>query len=359
MRIKEKIIKLTGLAPVPHVTAAVITLLLLSGSVLAGYISHKTRLQDERVKALGALGVIRANLEGALNSRLLLSQGLVSYISVRPDLSDIEFRTYAEKLVKSDPMIRNITVIKGTTIVFVHPLESNRKAIGVDLAKIPAQRGQILKVIETGKPIVASNVRLVQGGVATICRMPVFTGSASSARYWGQVSTVLMQDILFAEAGMHDDSRGLNCFLSSIMDDGSQGGELFGSNGMLQDEPVVLDVNFPYGKWRLAAVPVAGWGYSDNRSVIYTALLSLASLLLGWMIYWIMTLGRRVQQLESMLPVCSSCGKIRDDKGDWYSPNKYFNEKSSVKVTHGICPECTENLYGDQPWYKRRKEKQK
>ena len=356
-RIREKLSGLFVPGYMAHFAAVFITVLLVSGSLLAGYFSHKIILKDERINTLATLGIIRASLEGLLNSRLLLGQGLVSYLSVRSGLSAGEFRAYSEKLIKSDPMIRNISVIKGTTIIYAYPLETNRSAIGVDISKIPAQREQILKVIETGKAVVITNVHLVQGGVATICRMPVFTGRGPSANYWGQVSIVLMQDVLFTEAGMPDVLKDLKLFLAEIMPDGSSGEPLYGNRDIIQHDPVILDIHFPYGSWRIAAVPERGWGYSDTRSVVYTSVFSFVSLMLGWLIYWIMMLGRRVQQLESLLPVCSSCGRIRDDRGEWNSPNKYFSEKSPIKVSHGICPECTEKLYGEQPWYKRGKDK--
>lgn len=358
MRIKERIITLSGLSSTPHVTAAAITLLLLSGSILAGFVSHKARLQDERIKALGNLGVIRANLEGELNARLLMGQGLVSYVSVKPDMTAGQFRDYSERLVKSDPMIRNISVIRNTTILYAYPLESNRKAIGVDVAKIPSQKDQLFKVINTGNAVVSANVHLVQGGVATICRMPVFTGSGGTHKYWGQVSIVLMQDVLFSEAGMLDSSMDLKYYLATLKDDGSQGGDLYGDSGIMRHEPVTLDIHFPYGSWRIAALPSNGWGYSDSRSVIYASVLTFASLMLGWLVFWIMTLGRRVQQLESLLPVCANCGRIKNDNNEWQSARRFFSEKSAIKVSHGLCPDCTEILYGDQPWFKRRKEKQ-
>lgn len=358
MRFKERISELSGLGRAPFFIAGFVTLLLVSASILSGYVSHKARLQDERIKAMGTLGIIRSNLEGALNSRLLLGQGLVSYISVKPGLTAEDFRIYAERLVKSDPMIRNITVIKNTTIIYAYPLESNRNVIGVDVSKIPLQQEMLYRVIETGKPVVISNVNLVQGGLATICRMPVMTGTGKELKYWGQVSIVLMQDVLFGEAGIHDISEEFKCFLAGINSDGSTGSVLFGDPSILNHDPIFLDIHFPYGSWRVAAVPEKGWGYSDSRSVIYASVLSFGSLLLGWLVFWIMTLGRRVQQLESLLPVCSNCGRIRDDNGEWQSANRYFSEQSSVKVTHGLCPDCTETLYGDQPWYKRRKSKQ-
>ncbi len=49
-----------------------------------------------------------------------------------------------------------------------------------------------------------------------------------------------------------------------------------------------------------------------------------------------------VQTLSGLLPICASCKKVRDDKGYWSSVEKYIQKRSSVKFSHGFCPECFE-----------------
>jgi hypothetical protein len=49
--------------------------------------------------------------------------------------------------------------------------------------------------------------------------------------------------------------------------------------------------------------------------------------------------------LRGMLPICSSCKKIRDEQGDWQQIEKYFKDHTGVQFTHSICPECAQNLY--------------
>ncbi len=52
-----------------------------------------------------------------------------------------------------------------------------------------------------------------------------------------------------------------------------------------------------------------------------------------------------VKTLSGMLPICSSCKKIRDDKGYWNSIEAYIHKHSAAKFTHGICPDCRKKLY--------------
>ena len=49
-----------------------------------------------------------------------------------------------------------------------------------------------------------------------------------------------------------------------------------------------------------------------------------------------------VKQLSGMLPICSSCKKIRDDKGYWSELESYITNHSDALFNHSYCPECGE-----------------
>ncbi len=52
-----------------------------------------------------------------------------------------------------------------------------------------------------------------------------------------------------------------------------------------------------------------------------------------------------VRQLEGILPICSFCKKVRDDKGYWDQVDAYISRNSEAKFSHGICPECFAKHY--------------
>lgn len=52
-----------------------------------------------------------------------------------------------------------------------------------------------------------------------------------------------------------------------------------------------------------------------------------------------------VKRLSGLLPICSSCKKIRDDEGYWRQIEQYIGERSEAEFTHGFCPDCAEKLY--------------
>ncbi|MBF0259512.1 MAG: PAS domain S-box protein [Desulfamplus sp.] len=54
-----------------------------------------------------------------------------------------------------------------------------------------------------------------------------------------------------------------------------------------------------------------------------------------------------VKQLTGLLPICSHCKKIRDDKGYWNQIESYIHEHSEVKFSHSICQDCAKKHYPD------------
>ncbi|MCK9483958.1 MAG: response regulator, partial [Candidatus Marinimicrobia bacterium] len=56
----------------------------------------------------------------------------------------------------------------------------------------------------------------------------------------------------------------------------------------------------------------------------------------------------KVKTLSGLLPICSSCKKIRDDNGYWNEVETYIHKYSEVEFSHGICPECMRKLYPEQ-----------
>ena len=54
---------------------------------------------------------------------------------------------------------------------------------------------------------------------------------------------------------------------------------------------------------------------------------------------------RDVKTLNGLLPICSSCKKIRDDKGYWSQIELYLRQHSNADFTHSICPDCATKLY--------------
>jgi DNA-binding response OmpR family regulator len=51
---------------------------------------------------------------------------------------------------------------------------------------------------------------------------------------------------------------------------------------------------------------------------------------------------KRVKQLQGLLPICSYCKKIRNDRNYWEQVDAYVASHSEAQFSHGVCPDCYE-----------------
>jgi hypothetical protein len=54
---------------------------------------------------------------------------------------------------------------------------------------------------------------------------------------------------------------------------------------------------------------------------------------------------RRIRCLHGLLPICSSCKRVRDDHGYWQQIEAYIRDHSEADFSHGLCPDCCQRLY--------------
>jgi len=54
---------------------------------------------------------------------------------------------------------------------------------------------------------------------------------------------------------------------------------------------------------------------------------------------------KEVKELRGILPICSSCKKIRTDQGYWQNVDEYISQHTKAEFSHGLCNECAMKLY--------------
>ena len=47
-----------------------------------------------------------------------------------------------------------------------------------------------------------------------------------------------------------------------------------------------------------------------------------------------------IRVLETFLPICAQCKKIRNQQGDWQQLEAYIGQHTDTQFSHGYCPEC-------------------
>ena len=54
-----------------------------------------------------------------------------------------------------------------------------------------------------------------------------------------------------------------------------------------------------------------------------------------------------IKTLRGIIPICSNCKNVRDDRGYWERVEAYVGKHSEAVFSHSICPQCAKILYPD------------
>ncbi len=55
-----------------------------------------------------------------------------------------------------------------------------------------------------------------------------------------------------------------------------------------------------------------------------------------------------LKTLEGIIPICANCKGIRNGSGQWETIESYIQKRSDAEFSHGLCPDCDKELYGDK-----------
>jgi hypothetical protein len=92
-------------------------------------------------------------------------------------------------------------------------------------------------------------------------------------------------------------------------------------------------------------VAVAGVGNKEtpyNDSDLSQTLLFMNSM---WTILKQKKAVKEINTLREIIPICSFCKKIRDDKGYWEKVDVYIRKHLQSDISHAICPDCMKVHY--------------
>lgn len=247
------------------VTGIVIFAVVLTLSLAMEYIASQWQREQQIAAVTQKLGSLRANLEFELYTNIELMRGVEAYVSLFPELTQEQFGAYISRLLKQRNNVVNVGGARDFVINLIYPVEGNRVALGLNYRNVEAQREAVFLAADVGVPVLTGPVELVQGGLGLVARMPVTVNNQS----WGIISVVLDYNGILDDAGLTENTS-LDVVVTEYSNNQS-GAIVYQSNPdvSIVKSPVTLDIQLPYGEWRLTAQPKTGWINYDFHPVIW------------------------------------------------------------------------------------------
>ncbi|MEP3248223.1 MAG: ATP-binding protein [Sneathiella sp.] len=224
-------------------------------------IENEVSVQQDNV--LHATQDLRIKLTAQISEAVYVLSGLRAFIEANPDLTQSEFKLYAESIRRLKPSIKNIAAAPDMVIRYVWPLQGNEASLGLDYRKAPVeQRAAAFRALRESKPIIAGPVELVQGGVALIVRLPVYVKAAEEVmKEWGILAAVIDIDEFYQRAGIMSFVEKYDLSLRGTDGLGDRGPAFFGKDLLfdVSSQSVILEMELVNGSWIIAVKPKEGW----------------------------------------------------------------------------------------------------
>lgn len=171
------------------------------------------------------------------------------------------FPVFAEALLREGNSIRSVQLAPDNVLRFVHPIEGNEAAVGLDLLADPDRRENLLPAIESGNSVLQGPFELVQGGPALAVRHPVYR---PNGEFWGFAAVILDWNAVTAATGFNALPPSLVAGVRLPGDDRVIAGnpDAFTGDPLLRS----IAVGATDTRWTIAMRPTAGWPTTANVS---------------------------------------------------------------------------------------------
>lgn len=316
--------------------------LFLSLGLLVLFVDFENRRyhQEVRAKLTDELSNLRGRMESEINKTMYLTRGLTAYVAVHPNPPGEIFHALSTEILRDNEHIRNLGLAPDNVVRYIHPLEGNEAAMGLEYRKNQEQWPSVARMMRLKTTIVAGPVNLVQGGRAFVARTPVYTGEGENRNYWGLISVVIDTDSLLSASGLTEEKKP-HIALRGNDGTGERGKIFWGNPEVFENDPVLLQIQLPEGSWQMGGTPSGGWRSQSPQLGIIWTLGSGLSLLLSTLFYlWVFRQRNHYMELRKISTEAEAANR---SKGEFLA-NMSHEIRTPLNATLGFADLLSDQL---------------
>lgn len=224
-------------------------------------LTYQNYVRDAKLTATVQMIEVRERLQSELFDRIVDLNELASRIGQDPDINRTEFNLHAVDFVLEHPVVRSVVAAPNQVATMVFPRSEEIGIIGSDYRTSQARSKKLEAALRADGGLINGPVALASGGRGLILSRAVFdTTSPGPGHAWGMLSVVLDYDKLMNKVGFPEFETEFNMLISEVEAVWPYSQQvLFGDIAVLDQNPIRLSLNLPFGQWQLAATPEGGW----------------------------------------------------------------------------------------------------
>lgn len=252
---------------------------------------YRLVIEDRRLEMSRILATVKYNVDQSLKNSY--TAALTLGLTINGDGVPKNFDTVAAQLLNSNRTLSAVELVPDGVIKYIYPLKGNEKALNLNVLKDSRTISmEANKAIESRKMYFAGPIKLRQGGMGIVGRMPLFFNN----KFWGFSAVVIKLDVFLKQAGVYEQMNNRFRFQLSKLNPVSAKEEfflpLFSDFSAASSETI----DFPDGDWKIyvAAVPA----YKPYLKIIFPTMFSvLLAALTGFLVYRVLKKPAELQLL--------------------------------------------------------------
>ncbi|MGD9478174.1 EAL domain-containing protein [Shinella sp. G-2] len=273
------------------VPAAIAGCVILTGSILYERQNERVYRNELQTHVSGDLALVGARLQSEVNSNVAALRSVANMFAVAPQQATLQFNVFARKLMLQNTHFRRVGVAPAGKVTQAFPLDGNQHYIGTDFNRFPSFRSAAQADRSRGRPLMFGPVEFARGGRGFNLFMPVFTNVDARYYFWGYIDGLIDARKLFTDAGLIDPDHhvrpgmtqheaDIELAIRDVSVPDNIVDPFFGRAEIFENEPVVQVLDFPGGRWELAAVPSRGWHHPPENRAQIRLMIAIAALVI-------------------------------------------------------------------------------
>ncbi|MBB5044721.1 bifunctional diguanylate cyclase/phosphodiesterase [Shinella fusca] len=273
------------------VPAAIAGCVILTAGILYERQNEGVYRNELQSHVAGDLALVGARLQSEVNGNVAALRSVANLFSAAPDQAASQFSVFARKLLLQNPHFRRVGVAPGGKVAQAFPLDRSRHYIGTDFNRFGSFRMAAEADGTQGRPLMSGPIEFARSGRGFNLFIPVFTNIDARPYLWGYIDGLIDERKLFTDAGLIDGDRHLSPGIAGhardirlAIRDVSVADNIvdpfFGDVEVFESEPVVQVLDFPGGRWELAAIPAEGWHHPPGNLARLRLIIAAAALII-------------------------------------------------------------------------------
>ena len=181
----------------PRTTGFLLFLILGVATVSVGFLRNNIQQEKEQNKMNSILTDAHLNIEQSLKNCYTTTVSLALTLDNKGIPQN--FEAVSKQLIKSNPLVSVVQMVPNGVIKYIYPLNGNEAALDLNILNVADLKKEAKESINTQKVYFAGPLKLRQGGIGIVGRLPVYHNNS----FWGFTAVIVKLETLLETSGIN------------------------------------------------------------------------------------------------------------------------------------------------------------